>query len=214
MTITLPGRGTRHLGLLALADISGYTGFLQGVQDAHPGLIVEGEEPPPAYAVVSSLLDALVGAVVPPFRLAKFEGDALFVVGDDPQPSLQGDGLLACLRDCYAAFVRRLADARQQWTCSCDGCVRIAHLDVKFVVHHGSYVQQSILGHEELAGRDVIVVHRLLKNRARELTGGRPYALISDAAMEALGVPADGLLPLTETYDGLPPVPAHVLALS
>lgn len=213
MTIPLPGRGTRLQGVLALADISGYTGFLQGVQDAHPGLIIEGEEPPPAYAVVSSLLDALVSAVVPPFRLAKLEGDAMFVVADEPQPGLLGEGLLDCIRGCFAAFGQRLADAQEQWTCSCDGCSRIGRLDVKFVIHHGSYVQQSIMGHQELAGRDVIVVHRLLKNHAREATGGRPYALISDAAMEALGVPDAGLVPLVETYDDLPPVPAHVLAL-
>jgi len=34
-------------GTMVLADISGFTGFLQGVADAHIDLIVEAEEPPP-----------------------------------------------------------------------------------------------------------------------------------------------------------------------
>ena len=37
-------------------------------------------------------------------------------------------------------------------------------LDFKFVAHHGEMVKQKMGGREELAGRDVILVHRLLKN--------------------------------------------------
>lgn len=206
-------RGSRLQGILALADISGYTGFLQGVSEAHHDIIVEADEPPVAYALISGLLDALVTAVVPPFRLVKFEGDALFVVADDPVPSLQGEGLLDCLRSCYASFVERLGSAREEWTCSCDACARVTTLGLKFVVHHGGWVTQRIVDHVELAGTDVIVVHRLLKNHARDVVGQGPYALISDAAIDALGVRSVGLVPMTETYEDLPPVPAHVLAL-
>lgn len=206
-------RGTRVRGVLALADISGYTGFLQGVSDAHHDIIVEAEEPPVAYALISGLLDSLAGAVVPPFRLAKFEGDALFVVADDPVASLQGEGLLDCLRGCHAAFTERLGRARDEWTCTCDACARVESLGLKFVVHHGGWVTQRIVDQVEVAGTDVIVVHRLLKNHARHIVGPVPYALISDAAMAALSVPFAGLMPITETYDDLAPVPAHVLAL-
>ncbi len=208
-----PSRGTQLQGVLALADISGYTGFLQGVSDAHHDIIVEADEPPVAYALISSLLDTLVTAVVPPFRLVKFEGDALFVVADDPVISLRGDRLLDCLRGCYAAFVEQLGLARTQWTCACDACARVSSLGLKFVVHHGGWVTQRIVDHVELAGKDVIVVHRLLKNHARDVVGQGPYAVISDAAIDALGVPSVGLIPITETYEDLPPVPVHVLAL-
>jgi hypothetical protein len=66
----------RRRGALVLADISGYTGFLQGVADAHRDLIVDADEPPPAYALLSHLLDSMLASLVPQFRLAKFEGDA------------------------------------------------------------------------------------------------------------------------------------------
>ena len=41
-----------------------------------------------------------------------------------------------------------------------------------------------------------------------------PHALLSDATLEALEVPADGMLAATEAYDGLRPVPVHILPLA
>jgi hypothetical protein len=118
------------------------------------------------------------------------------------------------VRACYDAFREQLGLAESQWTCTCDGCIRIRGLDLKFVLHHGEYVAHRIAGREELAGPDVIVAHRLLKNHARDLVGDRPYALLSDATVEALDVPLEGMLAGVETYDDLPPLRVHVLALA
>jgi hypothetical protein len=212
--MTLPAaRGSRQSGTFLLADISGYTGFLHGVADAHRTIILDADEPPAAYALLSTLLDAMVAKIAPRFRLVKLEGDALFALADDLE-SIRGQAVIDCLRACYAEFVALLADAGFTWTCSCDACARIHDLGLKFVLHHGEYVRQRIVGNEELAGPDVIVVHRLLKNHARDLVGDRPYALLSDVAIGALDVPADGMLPGLETYDDMPPVPVHVLALA
>jgi hypothetical protein len=194
-----------------LADISGYTGFLQGVADAHRDLIVEADEPPPAYALLSHLLDTINGSIGPLFRLAKFEGDAIFAVEDQPIPA--GHAVLECLRRCYAAFHASLTAAGSQWTCNCTACARIDDLDLKFVVHHGGYVAQSIAGHEELLGTEVNLVHRLLKNHARDLVGRVPYALITEATASVLQIPTDGMVAGEEAYDGLPAVGVWVLAL-
>ena len=213
MTTPRPATPNRGVATFLLADISGYTGFLNGVAAAHRAIIVEADEPPVAYALLSSLIDTMVDALAPSFRLAKLEGDALFALADDPAP-IQGHALLHQIRACYAAFSRVLANANEQWICNCDACSRIHDLGLKFVVHHGGYVVQRIVGNEELAGPDVIVAHRLLKNHARDLVGDAPYALLSDATLEALDVPSDGMLAATETYDDLPPVPVHVLPLA
>lgn len=207
------GRGTRTQGTLLLADISGYTSFLHGVAAAHHALIAEADEPPAAYAFVSGLLDTIVSAVVPPFRLIKFEGDAVFAVADDPEAAIHGSALLSCLRACHAAFQAGLAAANAEWTCTCGSCARIHDLGLKFVLHHGEYVTQLIVGREELAGPDVILAHRLLKNHARDVVGERPYALMTAVALEALEVPADGMIAASETYDGLPSIPVYVLTL-
>jgi class 3 adenylate cyclase len=207
-----PAGPSRREGTFLLADISGYTSFLHGVADAHRAIVIEADEPPPAYALLSSLLDAMVTTVAPRFRLVKLEGDALFAVADDLQ-GLRGPAILDCVRACHAEFTRLLAGAHDQWTCSCDACSRIDDLGLKFVLHHGEYVLQRIVGREELAGPDVIVVHRLLKNHARDLVGERPYALFSGAAVAALEVPTAGMETGVETYDDMPPVPVHVLPL-
>jgi hypothetical protein len=212
MTATTGRPGIRE-GTLLLADISGYTGFLRDVADAHRSIIIEADEPPPAYALISSLLDAMVAKVAPRFRFVKFEGDALFAVSDEAQPA-RGRAVLDCLRACHDEFRELLANANRQWTCECSACVRIHDLGLKFVMHHGPYVVQRILGGEELAGPDVILVHRLLKNHARDLVGDRPYALLSEATVVALDVPVEGMLAAVEAYDDLPPVPVHVLPLA
>jgi hypothetical protein len=212
MTLPAPSP-SRGSGTFLLADISGYTAFLNGVAEAHRALILDADEPPRAYALLSTLLDAMVEKVAPRFRLVKFEGDALFAVADDPD-AVRGVAVLDCLRACHAAFEALLANAGAQWTCSCAACARIGDLGLKFVLHHGDYVVQRIVGREELAGPDVIIAHRLLKNHARDLVGDRPYALLSDATLEALAVPPDGMLAAVETYDDMAAVPVHLLPLA
>ena len=202
---------SRQEGTLLVADISGYTGFLHGVATAHHDLVAS-DEPPIAYSLISDLLDAMVAKVAPRYRLVKFEGDALFAVSDAEAPA-RGAEVIDCLRACHAEFRSVLADAHDARDCSCGACLRLDRLDVKFVLHQGSWVVQRIAGGEELAGPDVIVTHRLLKNHARDVVGDRPYALVTDAAMSALEVPDTGMTGMVETYDDLPPVPVHVLAL-
>ncbi len=204
-------RSSRREGALLLADISGYTGFLQGVADAHRDLIVEADEPPAAYAVLSHLLDTMVGSIAPYFRLAKFEGDAIFAVSGDE--AADGQAMLDVVQRCHAAFRGELSKAGSQWMCSCAACARVGELDVKFVVHHGAYFAQSIAGNEEFLGPDVNLAHRLLKNHARDLVGAVPYALFTQAAVQALGVPTARMVAGQEMYDDTPSVPVHVLSL-
>ena len=145
------------------------------------------------------------------FRLAKFEGDAVFAIEADPiEP---GEAVIERVRACYAAFSDKLASAGSMWTCTCDACARIGALDLKFVLHHGAYVIQPVAGQAEVLGADVNVAHRLLKNRARELVGDSAYVLVTAAAARALEIATAGMKDGDEAYDGLPPIPVHVLAL-
>jgi Protein of unknown function (DUF2652) len=113
----------------------------------------------------------LFGRCVRRSRLAKFEGDAAFVyaVTDKVDGSLLQDSV----EQAYFAFRRRLRSIKQANSCECRACRRMENLDVKFVVHHGEFIKQKIAGREELAGRDVILVHRLLKNEVNKKFGAR-----------------------------------------
>ena len=52
-------------------------------------------------------------------------------------------------------------------------------LDLKLFIHHGSYVRTQIVGRDELAGADVIVVHRLLKGTGAAAARGNGFALFT-----------------------------------
>jgi hypothetical protein len=201
-----PGRGT-----LLLADISGYTAFFRAVQEAHFADLKAGDFVPEAYPLLSSLLDGIVAGLVPPFTLAKLEGDAVFAF--DGGTSGAGVDVVDVLRACHRAFRQRLDTALELMPCSCEACTRIGTLEVKFVVHHGEYVATSIAGHHELLGPDVTVAHLLLKNHVTELIGRSAYALITNAAAASLDIPIDGAVPIEEQYDHYPVVAGHVVRL-
>ena len=79
-------------------------------------------------------------------------------------------------------------------------CVLIGSLELKFIVHAGTFVVQQLSTRTHVAGPAVILAHRLLKNRVTEETGLRGYALITDAALELLGLdPSEGV-GHSETY--------------
>lgn len=174
---------------LVIADISGYTGYLAGVELDH------------AQDILADLIDTIVGALRPPFHLSKLEGDAAFVYVTTPE--IDGSLLQDTIETTYFTFRRRRRDIKQASTCECDACRQIPSLDLKFVVHHGQIAKQTMSGREELVGRDVILIHRLLKNTAEEKLGRRAYAVYTDAAMQCAGTDAaaQGMIAHQETID-------------
>ena len=200
-------------GVLVLADISGYTSFLQAVTLAHRDDAFADGAVPDAYAVMSSLLDGIVGRLVPPFALSKLEGDAVFAYAPDSAAVPRGPQLLQCLTECYDDFRRRVDTARDVWPCWCEACSRIEMLDLKFIVHAGPYVVQEIAGRSELVGPEVVIAHRLLKSSAAEVVGHGAFALVTEVAAARLELLPEAAIPIVETYDHYPPVGAHVFAL-
>lgn len=202
------GRGT-----LLLADISGYTAFLQAVAGAHAADMAAGRFVPKAYPLLTSLLDGIVGRIVPPFVLSKLEGDAVFAFAADGELEVRGQSVVDCLRGCYDAYRARLDETRGVMACTCDACASIGNLELKFVLHHGAYIAQSIAGHHELLGPEVTISHLLLKNHVADLIGRSAYALVTESAVAQLHIPLERALPIIEQYEHYPPVQARVLTL-
>jgi hypothetical protein len=200
-------------GLLVLADISGYTGFLRAVGDAHEAEMAAMPEPPAAYPLMTSLLDGIVDRLTPPFRLSKLEGDAVFAYAPDDEFGLQGDAVLDCMRKCYASYRERRDQTENLMLCTCNACSLVHTLELKFVLHRGGYIVQSIAGHDELLGPDVTMAHLLLKNTVTDAIGRVPYALVTDRAAEHLEIPLGGSLPLAEHYEHYPPIQCNVFRL-
>jgi len=179
-----------ELAYFVIADISGYTSFLAGVELDH------------AQDIIADLMGTVCKGLRPPFRLAKFEGDAAFVYAT---ANVDGSMLQDAIESAYFKFRRRLRDIKQASVCECKACAAMGNLDFKFVVHYGEMIKQKMGGREELAGRDVILVHRLLKNTVSNKVGSRAYALYSDACIQTVGIDpaAQGLVEHTKPSTSL-----------
>lgn len=183
-----PVAGQRYL---LLADISGYTAFLNGVEQAHGVDFSAGI--PAGYEVLGSLLDAVVDGVQPTFDIAKLEGDAVFGVA--PAERLDGDGeaVLDRLRAAYRAFSVVREDRRKSASDHvCTGCPVVGSLNLKMVLHRGQVVRQTVSSNPELLGPAVNVAHRLLKNSIQSKLGYRAYLFVTDAAAAGLGLTGIG----------------------
>ncbi|MGH8937332.1 MAG: DUF2652 domain-containing protein [Acidimicrobiia bacterium] len=169
-------------GFLLLADISGYTRFLELVTASHPEMTGAGSEVPPAYPLMSSLLDVVVEKIAPTFLLAEIEGDAVFAYSLGDRLAGEAATLLHLVRSAYGAFRERVERAEILQKHDCQACMIFPSLELKFVVHQGTLVVQRIAGRERLLGPAVNVAHRLLKNSVTERTGRRGYLLVTEAA--------------------------------
>jgi hypothetical protein len=190
----------REQGYLVLADISGYTSFLTRAELEH------------AHGIVAELTQLVITRLGEPLRFVELEGDAVFAYA--PVAAFgDAERLLDMIEGCYVAFRLRLEEMRRATTCTCSACSLIGALDLKFVAHLGSFVlQQTPTGAKPL-GPDVILVHRLLKNRVADVFGTKAYAFLSDALLEragrTLGLPAH-----SESYDDLGEVRGRVAELT
>ncbi|HET9520988.1 MAG TPA: DUF2652 domain-containing protein [Candidatus Limnocylindrales bacterium] len=192
---------TPATGFLVIADLTGYSAYLTGSEIEHAPLIA------------GDLLETIVGRLEPPFRLAKFEGDAAFLYVEDGRA--EGSLLLDAIQAAYLAFRRRLRSIDQATSCDCNSCRLAPRLDLKVFVHHGTYVRGRIAGRDELAGRDVIIVHRLLKGATASGARGYGFALFTNAAVQALGIDplALELAPGEDTIEHIGPVTTFTLDL-
>ena len=211
--MTPEGQSGVGRGALLLADISGYTAFLQAVAGAHAADMAAGTFVPKAYPLLTSLLDGIVERIAPPFVLSKLEGDAVFAFAAEGELGVRGQSVLVCLSACWESYRALVDEASELMPCACDACVSIGLLELKFVLHHGEYIVQSVAGRQELFGPDVTISHLLLKNHVADLIGRSAYALVTESAATHLDLPLERALPITEQYEHYAPVRARVLML-
>jgi hypothetical protein len=84
------------------------------------------------------------------------------------------------------------------------------------VSHRGDYAIHEVAGGAELVGRDVILVHRLLKNELATRTGIRDYVVYTDPLTRELALDPKvlGWQRESETYDDIGEIGIHIDDLS
>jgi hypothetical protein len=176
-------------GVLVLADISGFTAFVTAVELEH------------GPQIIGALLEAVMRRLAPPLEIQEVEGDAVFALGPDGAllPPAQ---LLDVLDSAFAAFKETRRTLAADESCSCGACRSVERLDLKIIAHHGRFLRHAVGGRAQVAGVDVILAHRLLKNG---VTTSRAYVLLTDALLEWLGLdPRElGLVSRVESYEHL-----------
>jgi Protein of unknown function (DUF2652) len=175
--------------LLVIADIGGYTRFM----NLHRTSLAHAQEN------TSRLLDAIIDAA-PDLELSGLEGDAAFLYAVTPSAdeiTRSLAGLASAMHRAFHYEQQRLEVLRVCW---CDGCKQTGKLTVKVVAHFGEAVVSTTRGRSTLAGVDVIVVHRMLKNSVPL----SEYVLMTDAVLERAGAPLPELAaPIHEELEGL-----------
>ena len=152
-------------GALVLADISGYSAFIAQTEVDH------------SWSILHELLDTMVRSVAGRMDVSQVEGDAILFISGLSMPDV-----VSSLEGTFIAFHRRLRDMQTVTTCPCSACANIGILKLKFVVHNGKFSRQRLGMVEQLHGTDVIVAHRLLKNKVPS----KEYMLVTDAVLDHL----------------------------
>jgi hypothetical protein len=198
--------------VLVIADIGGYTPFMR----LHRTSLAHAQD------VVARLLEAMIDAA-PDLSLLEVEGDAAFLYAWTSQGSegatvrVAVDHIVA-MHQAFHALQRRIELLN---SCRCEGCRQAGRLRVKFVAHLGEVAVQRVKRSSKLAGLDVILVHRMLKNsvpiaeylllseamyeRGDDRVRSRGQALAQE--FEGLGIVPTYFVDLADMAGAAPPVP-------
>lgn len=189
--------------LLLIPDISGFTRF------------IEESGNPQAPFLVADLLEILIEANTLELEVNEIQGDAVLFYRLGPPPT--AEEVVRQCRRIYLDFQNYLRLVERDTGSALAASLHELALTLKIVVHYGRVSVARIREHTKLMGRDVIVVHRLLKNNV----AGSEYILLSDGyvrtqpAAELARVFAwTRLLPGSTYYEHLGETPYHYAHLS
>ncbi len=193
--------GTPEPVMLIIADISGYTSYMT----ANAKTLAHSQ------SIITELIKTIIREIELPLEVAKLEGDAVFFYcrkqnlarpwGEAKRTI--GQNLLKL----FGMFSARVSELSASTTCECKACSNIKRLQLKVVVHSGEALFHRVFNFQELAGVDVIAVHRLLKNSVK----ANQYLLLTDAARRDIEFVEP--LPLSEsveTYEDIGRIPTFV----
>ncbi len=184
--------------LLVLADISGYTRFtrLRALSLLH------------AEEIITGLLEAVIDKAAYPQRIAKLEGDAIFLYAETgADQAAAALDVAAQVTSFFEAFQARTRSLAATSICPYQACGSIEDLKLKVVVHAGEVAMKRIRQFDEVAGEPVIRLHRLAKN-----TIPVPEYILVTEAFYTLSGPWPGETPETrvEAVEGFDPAKVFV----
>ena len=160
--------GQTHPALLFMPDISGFTQFVSETEVMH------------SQHIVQELLEILIDSNHLNLQVSEIEGDAIFFYRPGDKPDMKS--LLQQVEKMFTRFHAHLKLYEHQRICPCGACKNAVDLSLKIIVHFGDVTGISIKEHKKLFGKDVILLHRLLKNSLNR----REYVLFTEGLVNEL----------------------------
>lgn len=172
-------------GYLVAASIAGYEQFLTQAELEH------------AQSIVNDLVNTLIDDISHPLIFSKIEGNSIFLYS--PEGSfVKGQTLLEVIENLYCTFARTLETMSRNTVCPCQACQLMSGLDLKFIVHYGTFSLTEIDGQQDVMGPDVMILRELSKSPISEAAGNNGYLFITSACTDAIGL--NGLTDRMKTY--------------
>ncbi|MGY3791868.1 DUF2652 domain-containing protein [Aquimarina sp. 433] len=138
--------------LICIPDISGFTQFMSTTD-------IELSS-----KVIPALLNRVIYANKLDLRVSEIEGDAILFYKTGPLPTFTE--LVNQCRLFYTEFYEQLKILHKKYKNSNQGKSIPDMLGLKIVLHYGSEISSVPIGKNiKLMGEDVIIAHRLLKNK-------------------------------------------------
>ena len=174
---------------ILIPDISGYTEFLTKTELVH------------SSHIINELLEAILIANEDAFELSEVEGDALLLYRKGKP--IEADALVRlCLR-MFEGFHKQVKLIERDSVCQCGACTTASNLSLKFIAHHGVVQEIKVRQFTKCSGVDMIVAHRLLKNRV----ASNEYILATPSCLDSSTLqPSAGALAWERSSDDYPAI--------
>lgn len=183
-----------------IADISGYTKFIFSNE----------KEAAHSQIIIRELITTILDEVRLPLNLIRIEGDAVFLYAlkDNPEKSWDklSKDLIFNMMTFFKVFTNKVSELTIHKICNCTACNNLEQLKLKIVAHSGRAAFYKVNEHQELTGKDPIIVHRLLKNSIE----ADEYILLTELAFEELRLPDGDVTEGEETYDDIGTIKTYV----
>ena len=189
-----------HKGFIVLVDISGYTNFVSrhNIDSAKNKKLSLGQAH--AEHIISDLLEKVINELDGVLTINKLQGDAALFYAVSESHNNLSDNIIKKLQTSFEVFNQRLSEIKFCEACTCGTCADVGNLKLKSFVHFGEFLIKKINQFKEIAGQDVILAHRLMKNSI----GVSEYMLFTKSFTEIKDLNTLGLVEeRKEKYDDI-----------
>ena len=196
-----------HKGFIALVDISGYTNFVSGHNTDAAKKDKSSQGQAHAEHIISDLLEKVIEELNGILTINKLQGDAALFYAIPDDPNKFSEKIIIKLQDSFKKFNQHINDIKFCATWPCSTCPEVGDLKLKSFVHFGDFLIKKVNQFTEIAGQDVILAHRLMKNTI----GVSEYMLFTKAFSDIKDISSLGSIEKREEkYEGLGAVDCSV----